>query len=158
VDTVYSGNCDIPAVSISGHRPTSRESRTSFWTTIRRAPSRWNICTGLGTYANRPDQRPRIFSSDTETRWQAILSVARELGITIDEKLTIQLDSDSPSPEVGHRVTRKLLEAGPQFSALFAFNDISAMGAIKALRETGKRVPEDVSVIGWDDIQGAAFS
>jgi LacI family transcriptional regulator len=50
-----------------------------------------------------------------------------------------------------------LLESGPQFSALFAFNDISAMGAIKALRETGKRVPEDVSVIGWDDIQGAAF-
>jgi len=31
------------------------------------------------------------------------------------------------------------------------------MGAIKALRETGRRVPEDVSVIGWDDIQGAAF-
>jgi len=50
-----------------------------------------------------------------------------------------------------------LLEGHPQFTALFAFNDISAMGAIKALRETGRRVPEDVSVIGWDDIQGAAF-
>jgi len=50
-----------------------------------------------------------------------------------------------------------LLEGDPQFTALFAFNDISAMGAIKALRETGRRVPEDVSVIGWDDIQGAAF-
>ncbi|MDQ6653169.1 MAG: substrate-binding domain-containing protein, partial [Acidobacteriota bacterium] len=43
------------------------------------------------------------------------------------------------------------------FTALFAFNDISAIGAIKALREAGRRIPEDVSVVGFDDIQSAAF-
>jgi LacI family transcriptional regulator len=155
VDTVYSGNCDIPAVSISGHRHVKG---------VTNIVLDHNLGAHLALEHLHRLGHTRIalikgqdFSSDTETRWQAILSVARELGITIDEKLTIQLDSDSPSPEVGHRVTRKLLEGGPQFSALFAFNDISAMGAIKALRETGKRVPEDVSVIGWDDIQGAAF-
>jgi DNA-binding LacI/PurR family transcriptional regulator len=155
VDTVYSGNCEIPAVSISGHRHVKG---------VTNIVLDHNLGAHLALeHLHRLGHR-RIalikgqdFSSDTETRWQAILSVARELGIVVDEKLTVQLDSDSPSPEVGHRVTRKLLEGDPQFTALFAFNDISAMGAIKALRETGRRVPEDVSVIGWDDIQGAAF-
>jgi LacI family transcriptional regulator len=50
-----------------------------------------------------------------------------------------------------------LLERNKAFSALFAFNDISAIGAIQALRNAGKRVPEDVSVVGFDDIQSAAF-
>jgi LacI family transcriptional regulator len=39
------------------------------------------------------------------------------------------------------------------FTALFAYNDISAIGSIRALREAGLRVPEDVSVVGFDDIQ-----
>jgi LacI family transcriptional regulator len=42
-------------------------------------------------------------------------------------------------------------------SAMFAFNDISAIGAIRALREKGLPVPEDVSVVGFDDIQSAAY-
>ena len=43
------------------------------------------------------------------------------------------------------------------FTALFAYNDISAIGAIRALQEQGLRVPQDVSVLGFDDIPGAAF-
>jgi LacI family transcriptional regulator len=97
------------------------------------------------------------FSSDTEIRWRALHCVATQLGINIHEQLTIQLEGDSPSPEVGYGVTRKLLERGVPFTALFAFNDISAIGAIQALRESGKRVPEDVSVVGFDDIQSAAY-
>ncbi len=54
-------------------------------------------------------------------------------------------------------MTRQLLERQEPFTALFAFNDISAIGAIRALREAGRRVPEDVSVVGFDDIQSAAF-
>jgi LacI family transcriptional regulator len=79
------------------------------------------------------------------------------LGLEVNERLVGQLDSESPSPEVGYGVTRKLLAAGEAFTALFAFNDISAIGAIRALREAGRRVPEDVSVVGFDDIQSAAF-
>lgn len=44
------------------------------------------------------------------------------------------------------------------FTAVFCFNDIAAIGALRALKDAGLRVPEDVSVVGFDDIQSAAFS
>jgi LacI family transcriptional regulator len=69
----------------------------------------------------------------------------------------VHCDRESPTPQPGYDVVCKLLRIAPPFTALFAFNDISALGAIRALREAGKRVPEDVSVIGFDDIQSAAF-
>lgn len=97
------------------------------------------------------------FSSDTEVRWNAIREAAARLGLTINPKLTIQLEGDSSSPELGYQVTRKLLSTRVPFTAMFAFNDISAIGAIRALREGGLRVPQDVSVIGFDDIQSAAY-
>src|SRR5258708_15887225 len=49
------------------------------------------------------------------------------------------------------------MEQGQEFSAMFGYNDIAAIGAIHALREAGLRVPEDVSVLGFDDIREAAF-
>src|SRR5256714_3058423 len=99
----------------------------------------------------------QAFSSDTEVRWNAIGKAARRLGMDIRPELVVQLEGDSPSPELGYGVTHKLLASTASFTALFAFNDISAIGAIRALRETGYRVPEDVSVVGFDDIQSAAF-
>jgi LacI family transcriptional regulator len=53
-------------------------------------------------------------------------------------------------------VTRQLLQTRRPFSALFAFNDVTAMGAILALREAGLRVPKDVSVVGFDDVLAAS--
>jgi DNA-binding LacI/PurR family transcriptional regulator len=97
------------------------------------------------------------FVPDTEIRWQAILSVAAQLGLPICPKLVTQYEDNSPSPFLGYEVTRKLLASGEKFTALFAFNDISAMGAIRALHELGLRVPEDVSVVGFDDIESAAY-
>jgi len=99
----------------------------------------------------------QAFSSDTEARWNAILKAARRLSLEIHRELVVQLEGDSPSPEVGYGVTHKLLASRESFTALFAFNDISAIGAIRALRENGRRVPEDVSVVGFDDILSAAF-
>ena len=51
-----------------------------------------------------------------------------------------------------YNVVKKLLEKGKSFSAVFAANDLMAMGAIKALEENNLKVPDDVSVIGFDDI------
>jgi DNA-binding LacI/PurR family transcriptional regulator len=68
-----------------------------------------------------------------------------------------QHEGEFSSPELGYKVTRALLATEEEFIALFAFIDVSAIGAIPALRETGRRVPEDVSVIGFDDIQSADF-
>lgn len=99
----------------------------------------------------------QVFSSDTEVRWAAIRDVAKRLKAPIKPELVTQLEGDSPSPETGYVATKKLLEKRESFTALFAFNDISAIGAISALREAGFRVPEDVSVIGFDDIPAAAF-
>jgi DNA-binding LacI/PurR family transcriptional regulator len=97
------------------------------------------------------------FSSDTEIRWHAIVKAARRLSLEIRPELVVQLEGDLPSPELGYGVTHKLLASRAAFTALFAFNDISAIGAIRAIRENGFRVPEDVSVVGFDDIQSAAF-
>lgn len=97
------------------------------------------------------------FSSDTIVRWETILEASRKRGIEIDPKLVVQLQGDSPSPEVGYSATKSLLATGEKFTALFAFNDISAIGAIRALEEMGLRVPTDVSVLGFDDIYAAAF-
>jgi LacI family transcriptional regulator len=100
----------------------------------------------------------QIFSSDSEDRWKAICEVASDLGIRIWPELTIRIESKVSTPEVGFPVTKELLARKEPFTALFAYNDISAIGAIWALREAGLRVPQDVSVVGFDDIPGAAFA
>ena len=97
------------------------------------------------------------FSSDTVVRFGTICDAARKRDIPIDESLTVQLQGDSPSPEVGYFAMKSLLATGEKFTAVFAFNDISAIGAIRALEEMGLRVPADVSVLGFDDIYAAAF-
>lgn len=98
------------------------------------------------------------FSSDTEVRWETLMEASQKRGIRIDQKLTVQLEGDLPSPEIGYVAAKKLLSNNQHFTALFAFNDISAMGAIHALQEAGMRVPEDVSVVGFDDVYFARFN
>ena len=101
-------------------------------------------------------------SLDTELRWRGILRAAAQLGIAVRPELTIQLqhhaENPGPSvPEEGYVTAQELLATGERFTALFAFNDISAIGAVRAFRDAGLRVPEDVSVVGFDDIQAAAY-
>ncbi len=97
------------------------------------------------------------FSTDTEVRWQTIVETCRRRGIVVDDTLVAQLEGDLGTPELGHIAAKKILARGKPFTALFAFNDISAIGAIRALLEAGLRVPEDVSVLGFDDIYAAEF-
>ncbi len=96
-------------------------------------------------------------SSDSKERWDAICRVAAQIGVSVDPDLTVQIDSDDPTPMLGYPYVKELLSRNKRFTALFAYNDISAIGAIRALKEHGLRVPEDVSVMGFDDIPGAAF-
>jgi DNA-binding LacI/PurR family transcriptional regulator len=100
----------------------------------------------------------QAFSSDTSRRWKAIREVAARLGIVLHSELTVQLHSPDPGPEPGHRATLELLSRKSPFSAIFSFNDVSAVGAITALREAGLQVPRDVSVVGFDDVLFAATS
>jgi DNA-binding LacI/PurR family transcriptional regulator len=96
-------------------------------------------------------------SSDAKDRWDAICRVASQIGLEIDPELTMQISTDDPTPMLGYPFTKQLLATKRKFTALFAYNDISAIGAIRALQEEGLRVPQDVSVMGFDDIPGAAF-
>jgi len=97
------------------------------------------------------------FSSDTEVRWKAICMAANQRGIEIKPDLVSQLKGDIPSPELGFMATQEILTKGSSFTAIFAFNDISAIGAIRALEDAGLSVPDDVSVLGFDDVYAAAF-
>jgi DNA-binding LacI/PurR family transcriptional regulator len=96
-------------------------------------------------------------SIDSNARWEALAEVARQMGIELRETLIAQLPGDDPSPQLGYTVTKELLARKVPFTALVAYNDISAVGAIRAIRETGFRVPEDISVVGFDDIREAAY-
>lgn len=155
VDTVLSDQMDVPGVAVSGHR--SVPGITNIVLNHERA-----ACLALQHLANFGHRRVAFikgqeFSSDTRVRWEAISEAARKFGINVKANLTGQLEGESSSPLLGYQVTQKLLANGEPFTALFTFNDISAIGAIQALREAGRRVPEDVSVVGFDDIQSAAF-
>lgn len=155
VDTICPEAPLIPVVSVSGHK--HLEGVTNISLNHSRAAR-----LALGHLTQRGHRRVafikgQAFSSDTEVRWKAVRHAAKELNLDIDENLVVQLESESPTPQPGYDITCRLLKNTSPFTALFAFNDISALGAIRALREAGKRIPEDVSVIGFDDIQSAAY-
>jgi DNA-binding LacI/PurR family transcriptional regulator len=155
VDTACPKGLRIPLVAVSGHRdvPGVTNVLLNHETAARLAIEH------LATLGHRHIAfiKGQEFSSDTEIRWQAVRTAANARGLTIDPALTGQLQGESSSPQLGYEVTRKFVSSGKPFSALFAFNDISAIGAISMLRQAGLRVPEDVSVVGFDDIQSAAF-
>jgi len=100
----------------------------------------------------------QTFSSDSAVRWDAIVETSQELGIRIRPELTVQIEGTDSTPGIGYPVGKQLLARKRPFTAVFAYNDISAIGAIWAFREAGLRVPQDVSVVGFDDIPGAAFA
>jgi len=102
--------------------------------------------------------RGQTMSSDSSARWDAISEVAQQLGIHIRPELTIQLEGFDSTPGLGYTFTKQLLARKHPFTALFAYNDIAAIGAIWAFHEAGLRVPEDISVVGFDDIPGAAYA
>lgn len=155
VDTPIRFDRSLPIVTVSGHQ--ELDGVTNVFLNHTHAAE-----LGIGHLYNLGHRRIAVlkgqeFSSDTNERWATILEAARKRNISIDPRLTSQLVGDSPSPEVGYNATKTILATGESFTALFAFNDVSAIGAIRALEEMGLRVPVDVSVLGFDDIYAAAF-
>lgn len=155
VDTPWSLSLPIPVVTVSGHNHVKGVTNV----VLDHAHAAEVALKHLFHLGHRQIAfiKGQEFSSDTEVRWSNIEKVAHQLGLPIQPALTAQLQGDSPTPQPGYLATHKLLAARKPFTALFAFNDISAMGAIRAFREAGLRVPEDISVVGFDDIQSAAY-
>ncbi|MGA2098201.1 MAG: LacI family DNA-binding transcriptional regulator [Candidatus Acidiferrum sp.] len=155
VDTALAEELDVPSVAVSGHRDMPGVTNI----VLNHARAACMAVEHLASLGHRKIAfiKGQAFSSDTEIRWEAVREAASKFDIEVNEKLVGQLEGESSSPLLGYEVTQKLLACGESFTALFSFNDISAIGAIQALREAGRRVPEDVSVVGFDDIQSAAF-
>jgi LacI family transcriptional regulator len=104
---------------------------------------------------------------DSEFRWEAIQQVASKMGLKLEPSLVIRIDSAGWStkagnhpmaPEIGYKPMQAQLTKTRDFTAVFCFNDIAAIGAIRALNDVGLSVPGDVSVVGFDDIQSAAYT
>jgi DNA-binding LacI/PurR family transcriptional regulator len=155
IDTQLEKSLPLPTVNISGH--TKLAGVTNLVLDHHLAAKQ-----ALGHLAELGHERiafikGQSFSSDSQIRWDSIREVAGNLGLPIRPELTIQLAVDTFSPRVGYPLVRDLLSRTTDFTALFAYNDLSAIGAIRAIREKGLRVPEDISVIGFDDINSAAF-
>ena len=150
VDTSIKEAPALPTVAVAGHRHVPGVTNL---TIDHRVAARLAL-THLLEYGHREIAffKGHKHSSDSKTRWAAICDVARELGIHIRPELTVQLETDLATPELGYPAAKQLLAGKHRFTALFAFNDISAIGAIQAFQEAGLRVPEDVSIVGFDDI------
>lgn len=92
---------------------------------------------------------------EVRLRYQGFESALNASGLTPDPKRVIYSDYSSVA---GNEGMHKLLEQDPEIDAVFANSDFIAIGAMNAVREQGKRVPEDVSIVGYDDISLAQYS
>jgi LacI family transcriptional regulator len=98
---------------------------------------------------------------DTEPRWAGIQRAAAEAGIKVDPRLIFQLPNlmDSTSGfEGGLHLSKEIMECGHPFTAVLAFDDLTALGVVRGLTNAGRKVPDDCSVVGFDDVLPAAVS
>jgi DNA-binding LacI/PurR family transcriptional regulator len=155
VDTFLSEEPSLPTVAVAGH--SKFKGVTNIVLDHRRAAAlALKHLVDLG-HERIAFMKGSPLSSDSDARWNAISAVAKQLGITIRPELIVQLEGDDSTPNLGYPFAKQLLARNQRFTALFAYNDISAIGSICAFQEAGLRVPEDVSVVGFDDIQSAAY-
>jgi LacI family transcriptional regulator len=155
----------VPVVSISAHSAAENVTNIVLDHHLAVEQALTHLC-ALGHRRIAFMRGPRAIP-DSEFRWEAIQQVAREMNLKLDPALVIRIDSAGWSmktgnhpmaPEIGYKPMQALLEKTRDFTAIFCFNDIAAIGAIRALKDAGLSVPGDVSVVGFDDIQSAAYS
>jgi LacI family transcriptional regulator len=94
---------------------------------------------------------------ESQQRWNGSQRFASETGLTIDRRLVVELKQPNSSYEEGSALARRLVESGKEFTALVSYDDMTAFGAIRALHQLGRKVPDDCSVTGFDDVAAAAY-
>jgi LacI family transcriptional regulator len=156
VDTTVYETPALPTVAVAGHKKVKGVTNIVL-DHVQAATLALNHLAGLG-HDRIAFMKGNPVSSDAKPRWKAICEVAQKIGLKIDSELTVQIDIDDSTPQLGYPFAKQLLARKKPFTALFAYNDISAIGAIRALQEQGLRVPQDVSVMGFDDIPSSAFT
>jgi DNA-binding LacI/PurR family transcriptional regulator len=155
VNTPTPSRVQVPTVSISGHQDVPGVTNIQLNHKLAaRLAIKHLADLGHTRVAFMKGQEQTV---DTNSRWQEILETARACGMELHPELLIKLTENSWSPALGYGPVKALLSRTRDFTALFAFNDIAAIGAIRALHEAGLWVPHDVSVIGFDDVLSAPF-
>jgi DNA-binding LacI/PurR family transcriptional regulator len=155
IDTILEKSLSLPVVVVAGHRKI--EGVTNVVLDQKRAAElALRHLYQLG-HRKIAFMRGGSHSSDADDRWNCLMAVARDMKIPVLPELIVQLELRVSTPELGFAPTNELIDRGRDFTALVCYNDIAAIGAIRALMNHRLRVPEDVSVVGFDDIQGAAF-
>ncbi|MBP2325242.1 LacI family transcriptional regulator [Kibdelosporangium banguiense] len=91
----------------------------------------------------------------TRDRTDGFRSTLEDAGVPLEEKFLIEGDF---TRDGGREAIQPLLEAGVELDGVFAQNDLMAVGVLDALRAAGRAVPDDVAVIGFDDIPIAAHT
>jgi DNA-binding LacI/PurR family transcriptional regulator len=156
VDTFIDRPLPLPTVAIPGHHRVEgvtnivMDHRRGAWLALNHLKELGHNEIGL--------MKGSDVSPDSEDRWNAIREVAEELGIPVRPELIVQLQGDDSTPQLGYPFAKELLARKRPFTALFAYNDISAIGSIRAFQDAGLRVPEDISVVGFDDIRIAVHN
>ncbi len=98
---------------------------------------------------------------DSAPRWAGICREAAESGVTLDPRLVFPLLGPGGPTfgfEGGRILARQMLDAGRPFSAVLAFDDLTALGLVRGLTDAGLRIPEDCSIIGFDDVLPAVVA
>lgn len=90
-----------------------------------------------------------------QERWRGYVRALRAAGIDPDERFRADAD---PSEDAGRSAVRQLFDLGVDLDAIFAASDVAAIGAMHALQDLGRRVPDDVAIVGFDDIPAASLS
>lgn len=143
---------DIPCVEITNDASTLAYTNLSSVTTDDREAARCAI----DTLVAAGHRKIAVIGGDRSTsdisrlRYEGCCLSFEEHGISFDPQKDYQ--GVRFSCEDGYRATQKLLKSGCDYTAIFAISDVMAIGAIRALWEAGKKVPEDVSIMGLDGL------
>ncbi len=155
VNTELHEMVDVPVVSISGHKK-MRGVTNVMLDHDHSAMLALQHLYDLG-HRDIAFMKGQPHALDSESRWESIRQLAEQIGIRMRPELCVHIRTNSWSPELGYPVVRDLLASHRDFTAIFCFNDIAAIGAIRAIVDAGLRCPQDISVVGFDDITSAAF-
>ena len=146
----------VPAVSISDD--CAIEGVTSIL-----ADQQQGMSLGMGHLAGMGHRRMVMmrgspWSVDAGERFRCVAAAAAQWGVPVLPELSRELGTGEWSPENAYQAMMRQLQRSRDFTAVFAFNDVAAMGAIRALQDHGIRCPEEVSVLGVDDNSTAAYT
>ena len=92
---------------------------------------------------------------EVHDRWRGYCRALRAAGIEPDERLCVDAE---PSEQAGRDAVDELVQRGVTFDGVFAASDVAAIGAMHALQKLGRAIPDEVAIVGFDDIPAASLS